>query len=65
MKENTNIKKTFASSYDELKFVGRGNSGFSFLVRHKVRQEHYVAKKIALEGLTDKRIERAFNEVSE
>ena len=63
MNEKYNIKNSYADSYVELKFMGRGKSGSVYLVRHKVNQKLYVAKKIELTGLSKKEVESALNEV--
>jgi len=55
--------KSYLDLYTELSFIGRGKFGTAHLVRNKIDQKLYVAKKIALEGLDDKQIEGAFNEV--
>eukprot|EP00826_Nyctotherus_ovalis_P062752 TRINITY_DN9133_c0_g2_i4.p1 TRINITY_DN9133_c0_g2~~TRINITY_DN9133_c0_g2_i4.p1 ORF type:complete len:155 (+),score=60.02 TRINITY_DN9133_c0_g2_i4:70-465(+) len=63
MNGNMNGKQSFLNSYEELRFIGCGKSGSVYLVKHKMKQELYVAKKISLEGLSDKRVESAFSEV--
>ncbi len=55
--------KTYPDLYKEIKCMGRGKFGTAYLVHHKLDQKLYIAKKIGLEGLGDKEVEGAFNEV--
>jgi len=56
--------KHYSNSYTEVKWMGSGRSGTVHLVRHKGNNNLYIAKKISLEGLTEKEIKGALNEVS-
>lgn len=55
--------KSYRDHYNELKCIGRGKFGTAYLVRNLSDNKLYVAKKIALDGLGEKEIEGAFNEV--
>ncbi len=56
-------EKSYAGQFAELKCIGRGKFGTVYLVRSLSDNQLYVAKKIVLDGLSEKEIEVAFNEV--
>ena len=53
----------YTELYTEGKCIGSGKFGRVYLVHNKADKKPYVAKKIALDGLAEKEIESAFNEV--
>ena len=63
MKEQS-PKSTYAQEYTDLKCIGKGNFGTAYLVKSNSTNEHYIAKKIPLDALSEKEIEGAFGEVS-
>ena len=44
----------YSAIYTEEQCIGRGNFGAAMLVTHKKENERYIAKKVMLEGLSDK-----------
>ncbi len=55
--------KDYSALYTELRCVGKGNFGTVYLVRSVEDNSLYVAKKIALDALSEKEVEAAFGEV--
>ncbi len=55
--------KSYKDQYNEIRCIGRGKFGTAYLVRNLSDSKLYVAKKITLDGLGEKEIEGAFNEV--
>ena len=64
MKE-TSPRARYDQEYAELKCIGKGNFGTAYLVKSHTTNGLFIAKKIALDALSDKEIEGAFGEVSE
>ena len=62
--EKSNTESAYSRVYTELKYVGRGKSGAVYLVKPKTEQKLYISKKIILDGLTEKEISNALNEVN-
>ena len=57
------IEKDYKKLYTELKCIGKGNFGVVYLVRNNQDKLQYVAKKIALDALSEREVESAFGEV--
>ena len=56
-------KKEYHEQFTEIKCVGKGNFGTVYLVKDIEDNKLYVAKKIALDALSEKEVEGAYNEV--
>ncbi len=55
--------KEYGKLYTELKCIGKGNFGTAHLTRNLEDGGLYVAKKIALDALSEKEVQAAFGEV--
>ena len=54
----------YHNTYEEGTCIGRGNFGAAMLVEHKKEQKKYIAKKINLDGLSNKEQEGCMMEVN-
>ena len=61
MKDKT---KDYSKLFTELKCIGKGNFGTAHLVKNTEDHMLYVAKKIALDALSEKEMETAFQEAT-
>lgn len=53
----------YDAKYEEESFIGRGNFGVAMLVKNRKTSERSVAKKMMLEGLSEKELEGCKNEI--
>ena len=53
----------YTKLYEESKMIGRGNFGIVYLARNREDNSMLIAKKIALETLSEKEVDASKNEV--